>query len=339
MKSGNVKTYIIAEAGVNHNGDLQTAYNLIDEAVIAKADCIKFQAFCADDLAIRTAPKAEYQIKDKDENQYNMLLKYELTPDEFLKIKNYCDKKNINFLATPFSNKWVDILFDLGVDAFKISSGSINSNILLSHIGHTCLPVILSTGMSNMSEINNAINILKKHGCPSLSILHCITLYPVKIEQINLFSIAALKEKFNFKVGFSDHTEEIYTGGLAIAAGATIIEKHFTLDKNMEGPDHAMSLSPKQLKEYINYIRRVEVICGEKIKEPLSEELFVKRVVQTSLVAKETIKRGETISREMLTEKRPATGIFSDKIEEVIGKCVNKNIEKNSIIFWDDIKF
>ena len=330
--------YVIAEAGVNHNGILGNAYQLIDAAKAAGANCVKFQAFFANEVAIKNSPKAEYQKKDNSKNQYDMLIKYELSIDDFKKIKFYCEDKKIDFLATPFSKKWVDILFDLGVNAFKIASSSIGSKNLLSSIGCTKLPVILSTGMSNITEIKNAIDILTSYGCPEISLLHCVTLYPAQIEQINLFSILELKEKFNLKVGFSDHTEDIITGGLAVAAGATIIEKHFTLNKNMEGPDHAMSLLPHQLKMYIQNIRKVTIICGEKIKKPLKEELVIKKVIQTSLITKERIPKGGTITKEILTEKRPSFGIPIDRVYEIIGKQVNKNIEKDSIITWNDIK-
>jgi len=333
------KLYIIAEIGVNHNGNLQTAYKLIDFAVKAGADCVKFQAFSANELSIKKFPKFEYQKNNINENQHDMLLRYELTENDFKKIKCYCDNRKIHFLATPFSEKWVNILYDLGVDLFKISSGSLNSKLLLSVIGSKKLPVILSTGMSNTKEIDEAIKILKQNGCLDISLLHCVSLYPTTKDQVNLFSISYLKEKYKLRVGFSDHTREVDIGGLSVAAGATIIEKHFTLNKKMKGPDHSMSLSPYQLKKYIEYAREVAVICGSKTKPILQEELIMKRNAQTSLVTKKKIKKGEIIVRENLIEKRPSLGISVDKINDIIGKCVNKDIEKDSYFRLEDIEF
>ena len=329
--------YIIAEAGVNHDGDVLAALRLVDVAKIAGADCIKFQAFNAEELTTKNSPQAKYQKRyDKEKNQYDMLLKYELTEDDLREIKKYCDSRNIDFLVTPFSPKWVDILYDIGIKTFKISSGSIRSLDLLQKIGKTRLPVILSTGMSTMNEIKKAVYILRKNGCKDLFLLHCVSLYPVKVEKINLFSMHLLKDKFNVPVGFSDHTKEIFTGELAIAAGAEIIEKHFTLDRRAKGPDHHMSLSPPELKDYIKKIRRAYIICGKRMKQPLKKELKIKKVIQTSIVAKKEIKKGEKILKEMLTEKRPATGISPMEINMVIGRIVNRDIEIDEILNYED---
>jgi len=331
----NICPYIIAEAGVNHNGEVSAALRLVDIARIAGADCVKFQAFTADELSIRGEFKAEYQKECGKESQYEMLLKYELKEEDFKEINSYCKSRAIDFLITPFSPRWVEIFYNMGVNALKISSGSISSLILLKEAGMTGLPLILSTGMSTIKEIRDAIYVLKDSGCKDLSILHCVSLYPTPIDKANLFVINFLKREFNLPVGFSDHTEEIITGQLAMAAGATILEKHFTSDKKQAGPDHKTSLSPHGLKEYIEGVRKTAKICGTGVKEISQEELQLKKVVQSSLVAKKCIKRGDKIKEEMLTEKRPSTGISPMEIDEIIGMTVIKDIKIDEILKYE----
>ncbi len=327
--------YIIAEAGVNHNGEVSAALRLVDVARMAGADCVKFQAYTADDLVIKTADKAEYQKQCGEESQHDMLSRYELTEDDFKEINGYCRQKNIDFLVTPFSPMWVKIFYDMGVKVLKISSGSVTSRDLLMEVGKTGLPVILSTGMSAMWEIEAAISILNHSGCKDLSLLHCVSLYPTPIEQVNLFNIRALKKRFGVPVGFSDHTTDILTGQLAVAAGATILEKHFTIDKNQKGPDHKISLMPYELKEYIKKVRRTETICGTEIRKISEEELKIKEIVQSSLVAKGFIKKGQMILKNMLTEKRPSTGISPMDISSVIGRIATKDIEIDEVIKYE----
>jgi len=335
----NKSFYIIVEAGVNHDGFLSKAFELVDIAKESGADCIKFQGFSASELAIKSCEKPEYQKRcgTKEENQYDMLLKYELKEDEFKQIKEYCFEKEIDFLITPFSVNWVKKSYDMGVDMLKISSGSVDSLPLLAEMGKTHLPVILSTGMSSINEISVAVETLKYYGCRDLAILHCVSLYPAKIEQINLFSMHVLKEKFNTRIGLSDHTPDVFTGELAIAAGATILEKHFTIDQKAKGPDHLLSLSPEGLKEYIECARRAIRICGEERKEPLIEEFAVKKLVQTSLVSSRFIKKGEIFVKDMIVDKRPATGISPDKIDTILGRRANKDILEDVIIDYKDL--
>jgi len=332
------KLYIIAEAGVNHNGSLQTAFELIEAACSSGADCIKFQAFSADELVTKKAPKAEYQKQEKEESQYDMLLKLELSEEDFRKIAFRCSNRPLDFLATPFSPKWVKIFCDIGVKGFKISSGSITSLNLLKAIAKTKLPVILSTGMSEIEDIRRAVEVLRGHGCDDLSLLHCVTLYPTPIDKVNLFAMHALKKEFNVPVGFSDHTTDTMSGALAVAAGASILEKHFTLDRDMEGPDHRASLVPSELREYISQARRAYVMCGHCGKDISPEELDIKKVVQSSLVAKRFINKGETISEEILMEKRPATGISPMDLDKVIGKIVIRDIEKDEVLKYEYFK-
>ena len=330
--------YIIAEAGVNHNGSLDAALRLVDIARVAGADCIKFQAYTADDLVIRKAPKAEYQKDSGDESLYEMLLKYELKQEDFQEINNYCLQRNIDFLITPFSPKWVDIFYNMGVKMLKVSSGDLRSKSLLKKIGMTGLPVILSTGMSVMDEIRDAINILRNSGCRNLSLLHCVSLYPTPLDKINLFSINALKKEFCVPVGLSDHTSEVVTGKLAVVAGAVILEKHFTINKKDKGPDHKMSLSPHELKKYIEGAREVVKICGNEDKKILKEEIEVKKVSQLSLVAARLIKKGEIICSDALSEKRPSTGISPMEIDNIIGKIAIKDIKNNEILTYGHFK-
>ncbi len=327
MSISNNVPYIIAEAGVNHNGSLQTAFEMIEVAYNAGADCIKFQAFSADELVIR-----------KEKSQYEMLSKLELSEEDFKKIFCRCINMQLDFLATPFSPKWVRILYGMGVKGFKISSGSITSLKLLKEIGETKLPVFLSTGMSKIEEIRNAVVVLKDHGCNYLYLLHCVSLYPTPIDKVNLFAMHTLKKEFNVPVGFSDHTTDTISGALAVAAGADIIEKHFTLDRGMEGPDHKISLVPSELREYISEARRAYVMCGQGGKDISSEELDMKKVVQSSLVARRLIKQGESISEEMLIEKRPATGISPMDLDKVIGKIVIRDIEKDEVLKYEYFK-
>jgi N,N'-diacetyllegionaminate synthase len=337
----NKHPFVIAEAGVNHNGDLKIAYDMIDVAKEAGADCIKFQSYTASELSVRSAPKADYQKQSgkKGETQYDMLLRYELKENDFIKLKEYCDKKEIMFLSTPFSQRWVKILFNLGAKAFKIGSGNLKMNELLKSIGETGLPVILSTGMHYLNEINDSIGVLRSYGCRDLSILHCVTIYPTPLNKINLFTIRALQEKFNLTTGFSDHTEEVFTGSLAVAAGASILEKHFTLNKNFDGPDHKASLEPLQLFKYIRYAKEAAIICGEKGIEKCmqEEELKTKEVVRTSLVSKIFIKKGSPIAMSMLTQKRPGTGIPPKNIAVVIGSIAKRDIQQDEVLTYDDI--
>jgi len=330
--------YVIAEAGVNHNGSWETSFEMIEVAKNAGADCIKFQAFDAEELVTKDAPKADYQQILKKESQYGMLKKLELSKEDFRKISNKCKLLKIDLLVTPFSEKWVKILCELGVKGFKISSGSINFLDLLTEVGKTGLPVILSTGMSTMEEIRRAINVLEKNGCGPLTLLHCVSLYPVPFEKINLFAMHALKEEFGFPVGFSDHSEILISdrvASLAVAAGAEVIERHFTLDRRMQGPDHKSSVNPCELGRYINAIRKVQIACGKKQKEISKEELKMKLVVRGSLVAKDDIKAGQIIFKSMLAEKRPGTGISPMEAHNIIGRQAIVNIKADDILKYE----
>ena len=331
--------YIIAEAGVNHNGRLATALELVKAAHGAGADCIKFQAFTAEELVVKNAEKAQYQKRSgpKGESQYDMLQRLELKEFEFAAIKKHCDELEIDFLITPFSPRWVRVFYETGVAAFKTGSGNLNDTALLEAIGQTHLPVIISTGMSKLNEVDKTITILRKSGSEHLSVLHCVSLYPTRLEQANLNAVKTIAEHTHLPTGFSDHTEELITGALAVAAGAVILEKHFTLDKKMEGPDHKMSLVPEELTEYIRLARQAEKACGDGQKKLLTAEEKMKETVRMSVVAAIFIKAGTKITRKMITIKRPGTGIPAERIDVVINTTAACDMEPDHIINRNDL--
>ena len=332
--------YVIAEVGVNHDGQIEKALELTEAAGKAGADCVKFQAFSADQLAVRSAPKATYQEScgSSGESQYDMLCRYELTEDDFVELNRCCDQHNMDFMVTPFSQHWVQFLCELGVNTMKIGSGNIQSPLLLKAIGKTGFPVILSSGMSNIDELEWAVNILYDNGTEDLAILHCVSRYPTPLEQANLRAIQTIADSFGVTVGYSDHTEELMTGVLAVTAGAAILEKHFTLDKMADGPDHAMSLLPDELAEYILLAHQATLALGDGRKEVLAEEEQVKAAVRMSVVAEDNIQVGSTITETMLDEKRPATGIPAHEMYDAIGQIEKVNIEANQILTWNMLK-
>ena len=342
---GSVKPYIIAEAGVNHNGQPDMALKLVDAAKHAGADCVKFQAFSTDDLAVKGAPKAPYQktCGAEGESQYEMLKRYELTQEDFQVVYQHCRERQIDFLVTPFSLRWVEFLARMGVRAFKIGSGNIGTVDLLNAIGRTNLPVIMSTGMSNLAEVKAAIARLRAAGRVELAVLHCVSLYPTKLEQVNLSAIRTLAAATDLPTGFSDHTEELITGALAVAAGAVILEKHLTLDKNLDGPDHKISLTPAEMAEYVRLARLAATACGNGIKQLLPEESEVKKAVRMSVVSTKFLKAGTRITEEMIhagmfTAKRPGDGYPAEKMPELVNATILRDTGPDEIIYPADIK-
>lgn len=335
----NSKCYIIAEAGVNHNGDVNIAKELISEASKNGADAIKFQTFFADDLLIEETRKANYQKIDENdkETQYEMIKRLELNRDDFIELHKYSLKKNITFLSSPFDIKSVDFLDSIGISAFKIASGEITNIPLIEHISSKKKPIILSTGMSNLGEIRIAIEYIKKN-IDNIVLLHCISSYPTKYEDVNLRAINTLKSEFNLPVGFSDHTIGITIPIVAAALGACIIEKHFTINKNYKGPDHKISLEPEELRNMIDNIRIVEKALGNGIKVPTNEEEEMKKIVRKSIVSKYDMAKGTVITKDLIDLKRPGTGIEPKYIEDIIGRETLKEIKKNQLLTWDMIK-
>ncbi len=325
------KVFIIAEAGVNHNGSLKLAKKLIDKAVEAGCDCVKFQTFIPEKLVSKHAQKAEYQKQTTDtvENQLSMIDKLALTFNDFKELKNYCQEKNILFLSTPFDLESCDFLYNLGMEIFKIPSGEITNLPYLRKINSYKKKVILSTGMSNLKEIKAALEILKD--C-DVELLHCTTEYPCPFEDVNLNAMQTMREAFNLPVGYSDHTKGIEVSIAAVAMGATIIEKHFTLDTTMQGPDHKASLEPYELKEMVHAIRNIEKAFGSYEKKASKSEIKNIEIARKSIVASCNIYKGEIFTEENITTKRPATGISPMLWEQVIGKIATKNYKEDEAI-------
>jgi N,N'-diacetyllegionaminate synthase len=318
-----VSVFIIAEAGVNHNGSIELAFQLVDAAVEAGADAVKFQTFKSENLVLKNTQKAEYQKKSTNstESQFEMLKKLELSFDTFKKISDYCDDKGIAFLSTPFDHSSIDLLKQLGLEIFKIPSGEITNLPYLRHIGSLAKKVILSTGMSTLKEVGDALNILVDSGMKkeNISVLHANTMYPTPMEDVNLNVLQAIRKEFDVAVGYSDHTLGMEVDIAAVAIGATIIEKHFTLDKAMNGPDHKASLEPKELKAMVSAIRNIEKAMGSSVKTSTPSEQINKNIVRKSIIAKCVIKKGERFTEDNLTVKRPGTGISPMKWDKVIG--------------------
>jgi len=327
---------VIAEAGVNHNGDLELARQLIDAAANAGADYVKFQTFKAERLVTATAPKAEYQKSTTGvaESQYEMIRKLELDVEAHQQLIKHCKKRRIRFLSTAFDLESIDLLIEMGVDLFKIPSGEITNLPYLRKIAKTGKPVILSTGMATLGEIEDAIKVLTDSGCSrdDLTILHCNTQYPTPMRDVNLRTMQTIADAFKVAVGYSDHTLGIEIPIAATALGACVIEKHFTLDRNMEGPDHAASLEPQELKEMVSAIRNVEQALGDGIKLPSKSEYPNRAIARKSIVAAKSIRTGELFSETNLTAKRPGTGISPMRWDEMMGKQADRDYEPDELI-------
>lgn len=334
--------FIIAEAGVNHNGDIHLAHKLIDAAVKARADAVKFQSFITEELTTLQTPMTEYQIKTtgKDIGQYKMLKSLELTADHQAELKKHCEDAGIIYLCTPYERFSVDILCSISVAGFKIAATDVTNVPFLRYIAGKGLPIILSVGMSTMQETELAVNTLYDAGAKNkLILLHCTSAYPSPVEDCNLRVIASLQNKFNCPVGFSDHTVGIYAAQLAAAAGACLIEKHFTLSRDMSGPDHKASLEPNELADLVNSIRRTERMLGDGIKRITPSEAKNKYLLQKSIVAGCHMKAGEIITADKIVCKRPGTGLSPAYFDSIIGKCAKADIAEGQILTYDSIKW
>lgn len=328
---------IIAEAGVNHNGSLEIAKRLVDEASSAGVDIIKFQTFKAEKLVSKAAKQAEYQKKNSgkgEETQYAMLKKLELRNEQHEELIAYCKSKNIRFFSTAFDMDSIDYLHSLDLGLWKIPSGEITNYPYLKKIASYKEPVILSTGMCELSDIENAINVLVANGVSKdiITVLHCNTEYPTPMKDVNLKAMLEIKEKFGVEIGYSDHTEGIEVPIAAVALGATVIEKHFTLDKKMEGPDHKASLEPSELKAMVMSIRNIEQALGTGHKTVSESERKNIEIARKSIVAAKDIKEGEIFTEENLTVKRPGNGISPMEWENVIGKVAKRNFQEEELI-------
>ncbi len=328
------KIFIIAEAGVNHNGSLEIAKKLVDAATLAGADAVKFQTFKAENLVCKDAQKAEYQMEttDKAESQFDMLKKLELTVDMHKQLISYCNEKGIMFLSTPFDIESLEFLVQCGIEIVKVPSGEITNYPYLRAVGRTGRRVIISSGMSTLDEVKEAVKILKDNGSKDVTVLHCNTEYPTPYADVNLKAMLTLKNELGIKTGYSDHTQGIEIPIAAAALGATVIEKHFTLDKNMEGPDHKASLEPDELHDMVRAIRHIELATGDGKKKPSESEKKNIGIVRKSIVAKCDIRKGEKFTEENLTTKRPGTGISPMKWNDIIGESAKRDFKEDELI-------
>jgi len=329
--------FIIAEAGVNHNGSIKLAKKLIDVACEAGADAVKFQTFKTENLVSKNAQKAHYQkenMQDSDDSQFNMLKKLELDIDTHHELIHYCNNKNIMFLSTPFDLDSIELLDSLGLEIFKIPSGEITNLPYLRNIGKLNKKVVLSTGMANMSEIQDAFNVLLKAGTikENITILHANTMYPTPMQDVNLRAMLTIGKTFDVAFGYSDHTLGIEVDIAAVAMGASCIEKHFTLDKDMEGPDHKASLEPDELKAMVKGIRNIELALGSSIKQPSPSETPNIQIARKSIVANQNITKGSLFTEDTLSVKRPANGISPMRWDEIIGTIASKDYDEDELI-------
>ncbi len=325
--------FIIAEAGVNHNGDINIAKKLVDAAVKSGADAVKFQTFKAEGVVTRNTDIAPYAKKNIGKNlkQYDMIKKLELKYDEFKKLKSYCDKKNIIFLSTPHSLDAIDFL-DALVPAYKFGSGDLTNIPALEYAAKKHKPMILGTGMATLAEIRIAVRAIRKTGNKNIILLHCTTNYPCHIEEVNLRAMLTMQNTLNCPVGYSDHTLGITVPIMASTLGAVVVEKHFTLNKNLPGPDHKASLEPQELKTMVNAIRNVETILGSYAKKPTVSEKKIINLVRKSIVAQKDIKKGVVVRRDMVNFKRPGNGLSPSFVKDILGKKTKQDIKKDEKI-------
>jgi N,N'-diacetyllegionaminate synthase len=331
--------YIIAEIGFNHNGKEALAIKLVEEAVKAGANAVKFSRHDSYKFLLTTNDPA-FGTEDSNENREQLRKVYqkmELTNNTVLKVANYCQKLNVDFLSTPFDEESVDFLVGMGVAALKIASGDLTADPFLRYVAKQRLPVILSTGMATMEEVRQAVGLLQEDGCSELAILHCVSSFPAPLAELNLKVIRTLAREFAVPIGFSDHSTGIEAAPVAVASGAVIIEKLFTLDKGLPGPGHAFSLDPYEMSQMVKAIRETETVMGLENKSPTEAELEFRKFGRRSIVAKMTIEPGTVITDAMLVLKRPGTGISPRDFYKVLGKKAKKRIAKDEILTWDKL--
>lgn len=331
------RTFIIAEAGVNHNGKFSLAKKLVDVAVSSGADAIKFQTFKTEEIVTEGAPKAAYQKSGVSESQFDMLKSLELTDSQFKALARYSKSKGIIFLSTPFDSQSAELLNKLGVAAFKISSGELTNYPLIRQIAKYGKPIILSTGMATLKEVEKALRAVFSIGNKKLVLLHATTNYPTEYKDVNLRAVQTMAEKFRVPVGFSDHTRDLLAACVAVGLGARVIEKHFTLSRKLAGPDHQASLEPDELQSLVKAIRDVEAILGDGVKKPRQSEKEIAKVVKKSIFAKMDIKKGTKISEKMLMIKRPEIGLAPEYFTKIIGKKALSDIKSGAPIFQKDV--
>lgn len=328
-----MSVFIIAEAGVNHNGSFELACKLADAAKIAGVDCIKFQTFRSENLVSHNTQKADYQkVTTGKGTQRDMLKKLELSFEEFIALKGYCDRIGIRFLSTPFDFESIEFLNVIDMPFWKIPSGEITNYPYLVEIAKTGKDIILSTGMSTLQEVDNALAVLRENGAGRITLLHCTTSYPTPMQDVNLNAMITLRDHCGCPVGYSDHTQGIEVPIAAAAMGAEVIEKHFTLSRNMEGPDHKASLEPEELKAMVSAIRNIEKALGSWEKIPSESEKGNLAVARKSIMAAKQIKAGDMFTEENLTTKRPGTGIDPMRWKEILGKRATRDFEEDELV-------
>ena len=332
--------FIIAEAGVNHNGDIGTAELLVEAASAAGADAVKFQTFRAASLVSRNAPKAQYQTEsgDREESHLEMLHRLELSHDDHRHLSTYAAQQGILFLSTPFDEASADLLSGLDVPLFKIGSGELTNPGLLRHVAGKNKPVVLSTGMAYLAEVQQAVRVLRSGGCSELVLLHCTSNYPTALADCNLRAMHVLRDACNVPVGYSDHTQGFEAALGAVALGAVVLEKHLTLDKHMAGPDHAASTEPEEFKTLVESVRRLEQALGAESKHPVPAEFPVRAVTRRSIVVALDLPAGAALESRHLSIKRPGTGIPAEDIERVLGRRLTRPIAADEILQWADLQ-
>jgi len=331
--------FIIAEAGVNHNGDINIAKKLVDMAKTCGADAIKFQTFKAEESTGTFAEKAQYQKENDEtkESQFDMIKKLELPFENFKEIKAYCGEKEIIFISTPDGFESLNYLINLDIPFIKVGSSEITNPNFLVEIGKTGKPIILSTGMSSLGEVEKALEAIYSTKNRNVRLMHCITDYPTEIEEVNLKAMLTLKEAFKIPVGLSDHTLGFEAAIAAVALGAEFIEKHITLDRDMKGPDHKASMPPDEFEQYVKYIRNTEKLLGDGIKRPTKKEKIIMNEARRSILASMDLKKGTIIEEDMLTYKRPGYGIKPELAYILIGRELKRDLLKDEVIQWKDV--
>ncbi len=331
--------YIIAEAGVNHNGDINIAKEMIRQAKNCGCNCIKFQTYKTEALVTRTAKKANYQVTNthNDDSQYQMLKQLELSFDDFRELKDLCEQIGIDFMSTPFDCASVDLLEELGMNTYKMSSGDITNKQLLQYVAKQQKPMIVSTGMCTMEEVREAIDWIEACGNHKITLLHCTSNYPAPYEEVNMNAMLTLRKEFPYRVGYSDHTKGIVIPVMACAMGAQVLEKHFTLDKTMEGPDHKASLDIDELRDMVEAVRNIEKAFGDGQKKPTKSEMNTREVARKSVVLNHDKKKDQIILIEDLTLKRPGNGIAPKYMEDLVGKRLKRNIAADTSLCWEDM--
>ena len=334
-----MSVYIIAEAGVNHNGSLEIARKLIDVAKECGADAVKFQTFKAGESTGIRADKVAYQKNNEktQESQFDMLKNLELSFDDFRRLKEYCTTKNIDFISTPDGAESLRCLVEMNVSKIKIGSTEVTNYPFLELIAKVGKPVILSTGMSTLGEVERAVDILMENGTQNIELMHCTTDYPTALCDVNLRAMLTLKNAFYLPVGYSDHTSDFEVAVASVALGASVIEKHITLDREMKGPDHKASMTPEEFAEYVRHIRNTEELLGDGRKRPTGREKIMMNQIRRSILAARKLKAGTVLTEDMICLKRPGTGIAPEFAAVLLGRRLKRDIEEEEAIMWEDV--